>query len=155
MEPKIAELEAFTVLAAARRFSTIGIQSAISAFWQEHFTSPRGSIVMGTYGINIAEGMRPSEVEYLIADPCAPETKAPSGLAVRTIPAFKWAIFEGVGALPDAMTDLNRYVSDWVSRQNEHKRAARYLIERYDPPSDYLMGTRDESYGFALWVPVL
>lgn len=147
--------DAFTVLANAKTFPYEGAKTLCPQFWQEHFASGKGKIVMGTYGINIDPAMGHDTFEYLIADPCKPEQTAPEGFAVWTIPAFTWAVFPCVGAMPNALQDVNtRIFSEWLPAIKDYEFAAGYCVEYYDDPSKYEKGTQDEKYYCEIWIPV-
>lgn len=79
MDYKIMHKDAFTVLANAKTFPYEGAKTLCPQFWQEHFASGKGKIVMGTYGINIDPAMGHDTFEYLIADPCKPEQVSTGG----------------------------------------------------------------------------
>ena len=92
--------------------------------------------------------------EYLIADPYTGQA-VPDGCAVRTIPAFTWAVFPCVGALPNALQDVNRRIfSEWLPALREYEFAAGYCVEWYDDPAKYANGTQDENYVCEIWIPV-
>lgn len=155
MDYKIMHKDAFTVLANAKTFPYEGAKTLCPQFWQEHFASGKGKIVMGTYGINIDPAMGHDTFEYLIADPCKPEQAAPEGFAVWTIPAFTWALFPCVGAMPNALQDVNtRIFSEWLPAIKDYEFAAGYCVEYYDDPSKYEKGTQDEKYYCEIWIPV-
>ena len=155
MDYKIMHKDAFTVLANAKTFPYEGAKTLCPQFWQEHFASGKGKIVMGTYGINIDPAMGHDTFEYLIADPCKPEQAAPEGFAVWTIPAFTWAVFPCVGAMPNALQDVNtRIFSEWLPAIKDYEFAAGYCVEYYDDPSKYEKGTQDEKYYCEIWIPV-
>ena len=61
----------------------------------------------GEYGINIDEKMGNDTFEYLIADSYTEGKKVPEGFVTRTIPELTWAVFPSVGAMPDALQDVN------------------------------------------------
>ena len=59
------------------------------------------------YGTCYGNGHSNSEVfDYGIAVECAPDTVAPEGFRVNTIPARKWLVAECTGAMPDAIQQL-------------------------------------------------
>ena len=154
MDYKIMNKPAFTVLAHAKTFSYEQAKVEVPKFWQEHFAAGLGAAVMGTYGINIDAQMGSETFEYLIADPYTGQA-VPDGCAVRTIPAFTWAVFPCVGALPNALQDVNRRIfSEWLPALREYEFAAGYCVEWYDDPAKYANGTQDENYICEIWIPV-
>lgn len=155
MDYKIVSKDAFTVLANAAVFPYEGAKASVPAFWQRHFAEGKGRTVMGTYGINIDESRGQESFEYLIADPCAPDCKAPDGFVVRTIPALTWAVFPCKGALPVALQDVNtRIFTEWLPAMKDYEFAAGYCVEYYEDPTRYAKGTQDESYYCEIWIPV-
>lgn len=155
MDYKILHKDAFTVLANAKMFPYEGAKTLIPQFWQEHFASGKGKDVMGTYGINIDPAMGHDHFEYLIADPCQPGQAAPDGLTVRTIPAFTWAVFPCVGAMPKSLQDVNTHIfTEWLPAIQDYEFAAGYCVEYYDDPTKYPKGTQDEKYYCEIWIPV-
>lgn len=155
MEYRIEKKEAFTVLADEKAFPYEGAKEAIPAFWAEHFSTGRGRTVMGAYGINHDESMGGENFVYMIADPCAADTAAPEGFAVREIPAFTWAVFPCRGALPKTLQDINtRIYTEWLPAMQEYAFAAGYCVEFYEDPTKYAKGTADENYYSEIWIPV-
>lgn len=66
----------------------------------------------GVFGISIMEEENQNSWAYMIA--VASEEKT-DDFEVYQLPAAKWAIFEGRGAMPDAIQDLNKKVySEWL-----------------------------------------
>lgn len=155
MEYKITKKESFTVLAAAREFSYENAKQEIPVYWQEHYASGKGKTVCGMFGINIDPRMGNEKFEYLIADVYNPSVEIPEGFAVRTIPAFTWAVFPCRGALPDSLQDVNiKIFSEWLPALKEYEFAAGYCVEMYDAPDKYPKGTEDENYYTEIWIPV-
>lgn len=155
MDYKIVNKEAFTVLADVKRFPYEGAKALVPQFWQEHFASGKGAVVMGTYGINIDEAMASENFEYLIADPYIEGQAIPEGFEKRTIPAFTWAVFPIVGALPNALQNANtRIFTEWLPAISDYEFAAGYCVEYYDDPRKYEKGTKDEAYTSEIWIPI-
>lgn len=155
MDYKIEKKEAFTVIANAETFSYEGAKEVIPQFWQEHFQTGKGQTVMGTYGINIDESMGQDTFLYLIADPFDSTKEVPEGFVTRTIREFTWAIFPCVGAMPNALQDVNTKIfTEWLPALKEYEFAAGYCVEYYDDPTKYEKGTQDEKYYCEIWIPV-
>ena len=155
MDYKIENKEAFTVIGDRKKFAYDGAGEHVPAFWQEHFESGKGAVVMGMYGINIDEKMGNESFDYLIADPCAPDTVAPDGFVVMTVPAFTWAVFPCTGAMPNALQDVSRRIyTEWLPAQRDYEFAAGYCIEYYDDPAKYEKGTLDDKYYCEIWIPI-
>lgn len=155
MDYKIVNKQSFKVLGNAKGFTYENAKKMIPEFWREHFASGKGSIVMGTYGVNIDEKMGNETFEYLIADPYTDGTVVPEGFTVKTIPAFTWAVFPCVGALPDALQGVNTKIyTEWLPALKEYEFAAGYCMEYYDDPGKYKNGTSDKNYYCEIWIPV-
>lgn len=155
MNYRMESKDAFAVLCNAKTFPYEGAKTLVPQFWQEHYASGKGATVMGVYGVNIDQAKSGERFEYLIGDPCAPDCQAPEGFEVRVIPAFTWAVFPCVGALPKALQDVNtRIYSEWLPALREYEFAAGYCVEYYDDPGKYAKGTADESYRCEIWIPV-
>lgn len=155
MDYRIEKKEAFTVIANAKTFSYEGAKEVVPQFWQEHFQTGKGKTVMGFFGINIDEKMGKDTFEYLIADPYEEGKEVPEGFVTRTIPEFTWAVFPCVGAMPDALQDVNTKIfTEWLPALKEYEFAAGYCVEMYDDPTKYPNGTQDEKYYCEIWIPV-
>ncbi len=155
MDYKIVKKEAFTVLAASKTFKYETAKEDVPEFWKEHYASGKGKYVCGMFGINIDEKMGNEEFDYLIADIYNPSADVPDGFAVKTIPAFTWAVFPCRGAMPDALQDINvKIFSEWLPAIKEYEFAAGYCVEMYDDISKYPKGTDDENYYTEIWIPI-
>lgn len=155
MDYRIEKKESFTVLGVSRKFRYTDAKKEIPLFWQEHFVSENGKSVCGMYGINIDPGTGNECFEYLIADPFNPPADVPEGLAVRTIPAFTWAVFPCKGALSQSMQTVNTLIfSQWLPAQRDYEFAAGYCVELYDAADKYPDGTKDKNYYAEIWVPI-
>lgn len=155
MDYRIEKKEAFTIIANAKVFPYEGAKEIVPQFWQEHYQTGKGKVVMGEYGINIDEKMRNDTFEYLIADSYTEEKEVPEGFVTRTIPEFTWAIFPCKGAMPNALQDVNTKIfTEWLPALKEYEFAAGYCVEMYDNPMKYPKGTLDEKYYCEIWIPV-
>ncbi|MDO5411607.1 MAG: effector binding domain-containing protein [Lachnospiraceae bacterium] len=77
------------------------------------------------------------------------------GFVTRTIPELTWAVFPCVGAMPDALQDVNTKIfTEWLPALKEYEFAAGYCVEMYDDPTKYPKGTQDEKYYCEIWTPV-
>ncbi len=155
MEYRMERKPAFTVIANAKTFAYEGAKQTIPQFWQEHFTSGKGNVVCGMYGINIDEAMGGDTFEYLIADDYQSGRGVPEGFVTRTIPALNWAIFPCVGPLPQALQNVNAKIfTEWLPALRDYEFSDGYCVEMYDAPNKYLKGTLDEKYYSEIWIPV-
>ncbi|MFV0516993.1 MAG: effector binding domain-containing protein [Aminipila sp.] len=155
MEYKIVEKEAITVIGVQKKFLYENAFSEIPKFWAEHCHKEKGKTVCGMYGINFDESMDGKEFEYMIADEYDGSSAVPSGFVTKTIPAFTWAVFPCIGAMPDSMQSINeRIFSEWLPNCKEYEFAAGYNIEMYEDPAGYPKGIEDENYYSEIWIPV-
>ena len=155
MDYRIEKKDAFTVIANAKVFPYEGAKEIVPQFWQEHYQAGKGKVIMGEYGINIDEQMGNDTFEYLIADSYTEGKEVPEGFVTRTIPELTWAVFPCVGAMPDALQDVNTKIfTEWLPALKEYEFAAGYCVEMYDDPTKYPNGTQDEKYYCEIWIPV-
>ena len=155
MDYRITKKDSFTVLGVSEKFSYDGAKKKIPEFWKNHFASGGGKHVCGMFGINIDENMGGTEFEYLIADIYNPIAEIPEGFVTKVIPSFTWAVFPCMGAMPEALQNVNEKIfSEWLPALREYEFAAGYCIEMYDGPSKYPDGTGDENYYSEIWIPV-
>lgn len=155
MDYKIVEKEAFTVIGVSRKFTYDEALSEVPKFWSEYYKSGNIPAVCGMYGVNFDETMEGKEFEYLIVDDYDGKSEIPDGLIVRTIPAFTWAIFPCVGAMPNSMQSTNKKIfTEWLPNCKDYEFAAGYNIEMYSDIRDYPKGTQDEKYYSEIWIPV-
>lgn len=155
MDYKIVEKDAFTVLGASRVFKYDNAKEEIPKFWTEHYQTGLGATVCGMYGVCIEEGMGGDEFEYLIADNYNPQMGVPEGFVTRVIPKFTWAVFACLGAMPNALQDLNQKIySEWLPNCTDYEITAGYNIEMYTDCTKYIQGNQDENYYSEIWIPV-
>lgn len=147
---RIENKEAFTVVGNAKEFTYEDAKVQVPKFWQEHFASGKGKVVMGTYGVNLVEQFDSKTFEYLIAAPYKANQEVSEGFVVKTIPAFTC-----VGPLPKALQDVNvKIFAEWLPALREYDFAAGYCVEYYDDSRKYEKGTLDDKYYCEIWIPV-
>ncbi len=151
MNYRIETKEAFTVLGVERTFQHETAFADIPPFWDEFFAQGHGKTVMGEMGICVDENKSGPSFTYLIADRCAPDAAVPQGFTKLTIPTLTWAVFEGQGALPDALQRLNRRIwEEWFPASKDYTFGPGYNVELY------IHGDMDsEDYCFEIWIPVV
>ena len=152
MNFRIETKDSFPVLGMERGFTMEGGSGLmeIPKFWDEFFARGYGETVSGQLGVCIETALDSETFRYLIADPCEPDTPVPDGFTKETIPSLTWAIFEGVGAMPDALQKLNRRIyEEWLPSSAEFTLGAGYNIEMYTCGD-----TQSEDYRFEIWLPV-
>lgn len=121
MNYRIESKPEFRVVGAKRHFSGSMEEgfASVPLFWQE--VAQRGVITQlcelidkspsGVLGVSYS--MDNSNFDYYIA--VATDKKVPQGMDEYIVPACTWAIFECVGAMPDAIQNLQkRIVTEWL-----------------------------------------
>ena len=116
MDYKIVSKSSFTVLEKVEQHTVAGEQNknTIPDFWnRSHKDGTVDTLLKYTsdcsyvFGICYGNGHTNCEhFDYSIAVQCAPDTVAPDGYRVNTIPARTWVVSECVGAMPDAIQQL-------------------------------------------------
>ncbi len=155
MNYRIEEKNAFTVIGVKQRFSNVeGLGENVSKMWdetpKETITQIAGLADKPPYGIiGVYSGMyADNTTDYYIAS--ITEKVCPETLCKLDIPSLTWAIFEIVGAMPNAMAEMwGRIFSEWFPTSGyEHAEAPE--VEWY---SDGDMNSND--YKSEIWIPVI
>lgn len=142
MNYKIVEKSAFTIMGKCRKFNAETSYVEIPKFWDEHYASGGGEIVMGMFGACIDGDGR--EFDYLIADLYYPWREIPEGYETRTFEGGTWAVFSYQGECPEALQKLNTQIwTEWLPNCKEYELAGNYNFEFY------ISETEGE-----IWVPV-
>ncbi len=155
MDYKIVEKDSFTIIGASKKFSYDSAKTEIPKFWDDYYKTGKCDSVCGRYGVCVDEENDGREFEYLIADLYDGQKEIPEGFVTKNIPPFTWAVFPCVGAIPDALQELNRKIfSEWLLNCKEYEFAAGCSIEMYDDLSKYPNGLHNENYYCEIWIPV-
>ena len=159
MDYRIVEKEAFTVLEKVERHTVAGAQNlnTIPEFWgranKEGIIDTllaHASDKSFLFGTCYGNGHTNDEsFDYGIAVQCAPDTVAPEGYRVNTIPARKWVIAECVGPMPDAIQQLWHEMCSEFFPTSGYKPTYEMDIEAY-PDGD--MTSPD--YKSQIWIPI-
>lgn len=159
MDYKIVSKESFAVLEKVERHSVAGGQNknTIPDFWNRaHKDGTIGTLlkyasdISYVFGICYGNNHTDCEVfDYGIAMQCAPDTVAPEGFRVNTIPARTWVVSECVGAMPDAIQRLWHELGSEFFPTSNYKPTYEMDIEAY-PEGD--MTASD--YRSQIWVPI-
>ena len=97
---------------------------------------------MGILGVSACYG---EQWRYLIA--VASDSETPDGLEYLTIPAATWAVFPGVGKMPDDIQLLEkRIVTEWLPTSG-YEYADAPDVERY-------LNADPQNAQFEVWIPV-
>ena len=159
MEYRIIEKEAFTVLEKVERHTVAGAQNlnTIPEFWGRaekegvidtllSHASDREFVFGTCYGNGHTDS---EEFDYGIAVKCAPDTIAPEGYRVNTIPARKWVAAECTGAMPDAIQKLWHEMCAEFFPTSGYKPTYEMDIEAY-PDGDMT----SPGYKSQIWIPI-
>lgn len=105
---------------------------------------------IGEYGICI-DDVGNGRFRYLIAGKyCGGEV--PDGMALYEFPMCEWAVFDCIGAVPEALQSLNTKIfKEWLPGNPEYELAGDANVEWYD----CINGEKtDPDYHSAIWIPV-
>ena len=160
MNYRIVERDAFQVIGLKREYSTANGENhiGIPQFWneinangtdQELFSLNNGQI-KGVLGVCVDTSSTGSEtiIDYWIATEHVGE-EIPSTFEKMEIPAAKWAVFEVIGAMPDAMPKAwKKIFSEWFP-SSHYKPANSPQLEVYSDEDP----TKPDLYS-EIWIPV-
>ncbi|RPF53943.1 AraC family transcriptional regulator [Aquisalibacillus elongatus] len=154
---KIVKKEGFKVVGKELRTSTKGGENLkkIPVFWEE--SHENGTVQklekhagdLGVLGICMDFTPELEELSYIIAIE-KPEYEPMDGLVEKHVPSATWAVFESVGAMPDAIKNVwQRIFSEWFpSTGYEH--AGGPEIEVYPNEDAY-----SDDYRCEVWIPIM
>ncbi len=167
MDYSITTLFPMKLIGFERIFEGETSYKEIPLFWDE---------ICEKYCTNIYAGNKPAnDIEQAIMDNCIGEYavciddqpegkfrymvagkycggKVPEGMTVFEIPQSKWAIFNCIGALPEAMQKVNTKIwKEWLPANPDYELSGNFNIEWYD----CVNGEKSDSdYHSAIWIPV-
>lgn len=149
MDYRIEKKEGFRLLVYSRRFTEESSREGIPAFWEEYYRKEIYKKAPGYLGICAQEKMGAKDFLYGIGCDAEDVSGVPEGFEVLNIPAYTWAIFKCVGAMPAAIQDMwDRIYREWLPG------AGYELITDYDI-ENYLPGDNtSDSYVSEIWLPV-
>lgn len=108
---------------------------------------------IGEYGVCIDDEKLAGKGKflYLIAGKYA-GGKVPEGMMLYEFPQGEWAVFDCVGAVPDALQSLNtRIFKEWLPGNPDFEISGNANVEWYD----CMNGEKtDPDYHSAVWIPV-
>ena len=160
MNYKIVEKEAFDIIEKVESHSVENAENAksIPDFWtRSHkdgtvstlldITTDKRFIFGVCYG-NLTENVK--TFDYSIAAVCSKDADVPEGFRRNTIPARTWAVFECIGAMPDAIQNLwHKIVSEFFPTSG-YQPTYEMDIEAYSAGD---MNAAD--YRSEIWIPVV
>ncbi len=145
-------------------FRTVGIRQhypfnleenflKIPLFWQQAMMDGRGPALASLINqppfglLGISACMNGADFDYYIAAPT--DQDVPAGFETYEVPACTWAIFDCVGALPNAIQDLQkRILTEWLPTSG-YEYANAPDIEVYSEGNQ-----QSEDYRCEVWLPI-
>lgn len=159
MNYKISSKKSFTVLEKVEQHMVVGKENknTIPAFWDRAHKNgiiktllEHASDNSFIFGICYGNGHTDCEqFDYAIAVPCTPDTIAPDGYRIHTIPARTWVILECTGAMPDAIQQLWHELCSEFFPTSGYQPTYEMDIEAY--PAGNMT---DANYTSQIWVPI-
>jgi AraC family transcriptional regulator len=162
MDYKIIDKPAFTIIGNGLRVSTKDGENmrAIPQFWDCMTDGTFGRLqalktdagVLGEVMLGVCTDFASdmSAFTYLIAVEAVPGTSAAADLVVRDVQALTWAVFDGKGAMPEAIQNVWGTVMGEFLPSGEYAHGPGPDLELY-PEGD----PDDPGYVFQVWVPVI
>lgn len=154
MEYKIVDKGSFKVTGKQRRITMVDGENfkQVPEFWYDCMRDGSHQWISSKAGnlgvLGICKDFGKDEFNYMIGVEEI-KTPLPKGYISASIPAATWAVFESVGALPEAIQDLARRIfTEWLpSTGYQHDCAPE--IEVY-PVGD----TSSANYRCEIWIPI-
>lgn len=167
MDYKITKMFPFKVIGFQKEFSFENAYAEIPKFWDEICNKYAKNVYagnapanayekalvencIGEYGICI-DDIGNDRFRYLIAGKyCGGEV--PDGMALYEFPMSEWAVFDCIGALPEALQSLNTKIfREWLPGNPEYELAGDANVEWYDCVNGEMT---DQNYHSAIWIPI-
>ncbi len=166
MDYTIEKTAAFKVIGFMREFDFETSYKEIPKFWDEIFSQYAQSYIngrepgndieralvenrIGEFGVCIDDIGSGGKFRYMIAGRYT-GGKTPEGLEVYEIPAAEWVKFKCIGAMPQALQEVNTHIfSEWLPGNREYEVSDKLSIEWYSSGN-----TQDANYQSAIWIPV-
>lgn len=170
MDYKIRNLFGFKVIGFGKTFTFEEAYREIPKYWDEicekyaanvyagnppanAFEKAIADNCIGEYGVCIDDESIAGEGKflYLIAGKYA-GGEVPEGMQLYEFPQGEWAVFDCVGAIPEALQSLNtRIFKEWLPGNPDYEIRGNANVEWYD----CMNGEKtDPDYHSAIWIPV-
>lgn len=160
MNYKIVEKPAFAIIEKVESHSVENSanKKSIPDFWTRSHNDGTVKQLIDltsdkTYIFGVCYGNMPEDTktfDYSIAALCAPNTDIPTGFRKNTIPARTWAVFECIGAMPDAIQNMwHKIVSEFFPTSG-YQPTYEMDIEAY---AEGDMSSPD--YRSEIWIPIV
>ena len=156
MNYKIVEKEAFSIIGKAKRISMVEGENfkLVPLFWNECMQDGSCEWLQaragghGLFGVGLNCNKEETDFTYMIAVRYS-GGEIPSGYVKEEVPTATWAVFEAVGALPDAVQELlKRIFSEWLPGTG-YKLACAPELEVYYPGD-----IKSPEYRCEIWIPI-
>ncbi|MDE7406556.1 MAG: GyrI-like domain-containing protein [Clostridiales bacterium] len=157
MNCKIIDKQAFYVLEKTSRHSVLGGENnaSVPAFWAQcHSDGTIDKLIRGAsdkalmFGI-CYEQKGDDTFDYSVAVLCDENTPTSDGFKKTLIPARTWAVFECVGAMPQAIQQAWREITTEFFPTSNYRPTGEFDIEVY-PDGD----TDSSDYKSEIWISV-
>ncbi len=167
MDYKITKMFPLKVIGFQREFTFEEAYTEIPKYWDEICEKYASNVYagnppanayekallencIGEYGICI-DDIENGKFRYLIAGKyCGGEV--PEGMVLYEFPMCEWAVFDCIGAIPEALQNLNTKIfREWLPGNPDYEIAGDANVEWYD----CINGEKtDVNYHSAIWIPV-
>lgn len=167
MDFKVTKMFPFKVIGFQKEFSFEEAYAEIPKFWDEicekyaqnvYAGNPPANAYekalmdncIGEYGVCI-DDIGNGKFRYLIAGKYS-DGEVPEGMEVYEFPMGEWAMFDCIGAMPEALQSLNtRIFKEWLPGNPDYEISGNASVEWYD----CINGEKtDSDYHSAIWIPV-
>lgn len=170
MDYKITKMFGFKVIGFAKEFSFDTAYEEIPKYWDEICEKYAANVYagnppanpyekalvencIGEYGICIDDGKTSDKGKftYLVAGKYT-GGDVPEGMMLYEFEQGEWAVFDCVGAIPEALQSLNtRIFKEWLPGNPDYEISGNANVEWYDCVNGEKI---DADYHSAIWIPV-
>lgn len=154
MNYRIETMESFRIVGLKKSLTLDAEQNfaEVPQFWQQNVARVPAVLALMSAApkrlLGVCTSMDSRDFDYYIA--VATDAPAPEGMEAYTVPAATWAMFECVGALPEAIQTLQkRIVTEWLPTSG-YEYANAPDIEVYWEGEQNVPTTRSEA-----WLPIV
>lgn len=150
---RIEKMDSFSLIVYSGMFTEENAAVEIPAFWSAYFQKKMDEKIPGNVGICFQDSLDAKEFMYGIGcfskDVLKDTDETPTGFRKVVIPKHSWAIFPCVGAMPDAIRKMWKFIyGEWLPGADYE------LIPDYDM-ENYLPGDKNApDYISEIWIPV-
>ena len=159
MDYKIVKKGSFKVLERVEKHTVVDSENknTIPEFWTRAHSDGTVKTLLekasdNEYIFGICYGNIPSDsktFDYAIAAVCGDDCEAPEGFRISEIPARTWAVFEVVGAMPQAIQEMWHRICTEFFPSSEYQPTYEMDIEAYTAGE-----MNSPQYRSEIWVPL-